>query len=280
MEKMLDDVRRDAIAKLKEAEETASKKEQKLLVEAAMDVMTLHYVACGEGMHALEEKAKIMESEFLKTLIVLAANGMDFESAAEIATNEYWMEAPDGTEAMIDYIYIRGVLGILEGESEQVLTEILQTLIPKNRRLEYRVQVDKWEKVIKTQHRKEISDKFARIHPPVFQNTDLLHHISVLEKEILILTDKSMKRVMREMEERDLAVCVYALWEKVQRKILDNLGTRVVTKIMEIVVSLAPVSEEEVSDSITKMLSVIEVLQRRGALQELYESYDIKNYDI
>lgn len=271
MEKILDDVRRDAIAKLREAEAAASKQEQKLLVEAAMDVMTLHYVACSEGMHALEEKAKIIDSKFLKTLIVLAANGADFESAAEIATNEYWMEMPDGIHAMIDYIYIRGVLGILEGENEQILTEVLQSLIPKSRRLEYRVQVDKWEKIVKTQHRKDISDKFARIHPPVFQDRDLLHHVSVLEKEILILTDKSVKRVVREMEDHDLAVCVYALWEKVQRKILDNLGTRVMTQIMEIVVSLVPIGEAVVSESVVKMLSVIEDLKKRGALQELYD---------
>lgn len=271
MEKILDDVRRDALAKLKEAEETASKQEQKLLVEAAMDVMTLHYVACMEGMHALEEKAKIMESDFLRTLIVLAANGMDFEAAAEIATNEYWMESPVGIEAMIDYIYIRGVLGILEGEGDQMLTEVLQSLIPKKRRLEYRVQVDKWEKIVNTQHRKDISDKFARIHPPVFQNTELLHHVSILEKEILILTDRSVKRVVREMENYDLAICVYALWEKVQKKILDNLGTRIVTQVMEIVISLAPVNEEVVLTSVVKMLSVIEVLQKRGALQELYD---------
>ena len=86
MKKMLDDVRRDAIGRSREAEEGT-----KLLVEAVSDIMELWNFVREAGLLALEEAVQDVEPDFLKRLILLLVNAPDSETMTEIATNEYWV---------------------------------------------------------------------------------------------------------------------------------------------------------------------------------------------
>ena len=67
MEKLLDDVRRDAIVRLREVKEG-----QEVLAEAAEYIIMLSNLAKPGGVLALEDAAEEMEYDFLKRLILMA----------------------------------------------------------------------------------------------------------------------------------------------------------------------------------------------------------------
>lgn len=106
---LLDAVRLDAIAKLRNTN-LEIKEQQNKVIDAAKNLMKLADLARKEGLLALEDMAQTISSDFLRQLILLVVDGNFPEIIAEIGTNIYWTKAPDNADAMIDYMYLRGML--------------------------------------------------------------------------------------------------------------------------------------------------------------------------
>jgi len=260
MERILDDVRLDAISKLKE-----EKVWQGQLEDAVTTIITLSATARREGLLALEEAAEKVSSEFLKQLIMFVVDGTEPALIAEIATNEYWTNAPEGAQAMAEYMYLRGILGIQAGENDRLLKEVLLSLMPLEQRKKYKAQMDRAEGEPGITRREAIAEKFVNSSLEIYDKK-VLENIYALEREIQMLPDRSVQRLLREVDNRVLAVCTYAVKEETRRKILDNLSVRLAGMIMEEVVCNMPVTEKEVGESIKKVQLIIETLQRDGEI--------------
>ncbi|MEY8336963.1 FliG C-terminal domain-containing protein [Lachnospiraceae bacterium 62-35] len=260
MEKLLDNMRLDAAARLR-----GEKKGWEQLEEAAETVMALSGLMRKEGLLALEEAAEGIESDFLKHLILLMVDGVDPKIITEIAANEYWVNMPDGVEAMIDYMYLRGIIGIQMGEDEKILMEILQSLMPREQRKNYQMRMNERKEKQEQLYKKETGEKFSRLCPS-FADGDLLKALYELEEKINDFPPLCVQRLVRDVDSYDLAACVYAFDEKARWKILNNLSQRFADVIMEAAVYRPPASEKEVSDSVSKVLSMIRILQERGEL--------------
>ncbi len=133
MIQMLDRVRLDAITKWKREGEEACR-----LADAVTSIMELSYIAQMKGLLALEGEAVNVSSEFLKLLIMLVVDGTDPAIIVEIGSNQYWVSAPEGAQAMIDYMYLRGMIAIQSGERRSTLEELLLSLMPFEQRKEYK----------------------------------------------------------------------------------------------------------------------------------------------
>lgn len=215
MEKILDDVRRDAITKLK-----MSEKNVEALAEAADRVMLCARISRRNGLLALESEAKYTDSEFLRFVMMMVVNACEQEVFAEEATNAYWATQPEGVWAMVDYIYLRGMLLVQQGEPpDWSIAPLLQSLIPKDLRSEFRERM-----ALKEQRRKEIVDKYAQIQRPVFRDTKLLEKIHTLERTLPQENWErawTLARKFLELEKDDLLVCMYLLDKELQIYILD-----------------------------------------------------------
>ena len=160
MENILENVRLDAISKLK-----SEKVDQSQLADAVSSIMELFNVARNKGLFALEEAVENVSSDFLKKLIMLVVDGTDPAAVVEIATNEYWMNALEGTQAMMDYIYLRGMLGIQSGENSRTLEEILLSLMPLEEQKEDKSRRNGAKRQFAMMSRTEIEEKFAASYP-------------------------------------------------------------------------------------------------------------------
>ena len=145
MEKMpdtiLDAVRLDAINKLKNSD-FSTKEQQNKVIDAAKDIMKLADLARKEGLLALEDMAKTLPSDFLRQLILLVVDGNFPDTIAEIGTNIYWTKESEGADAMAYYMYLRGMLGIQNGDNPRALEGILVSLMPAELHSEYRAQME------------------------------------------------------------------------------------------------------------------------------------------
>lgn len=258
MENILENVRLDAISKLKSV-----KVDQSQLADAVLSIMELSNVARKKGLFVLEEAVENVSSDFLKKLIMLVVDGTDPAAVVEIATNEYWTNAPEGTQAMVDYMYLRGMLGIQSGENSRTLEEILLSLMPLEEQKEDKSRRNGAKRQFAMMSRTEIEEKFAA-GSPSFQDRDVLESISSLEKQISLLPDRSIQRLLRDVDDQILAVCAYAFKEETRWKILDQLSRRRVFAIMEEIACGTLISEEEVLKSIEKVVFVIRELQKDG----------------
>lgn len=123
MEKTLDDMRRDALIRSQ-----ASKTEKKPLEEAVDTIVRLFLIARKEGILALEKEKHDITSDFLYLLVTMLVDTSSPELMTEIATNIYWMDEPEGVQALVDYIYLRGILLIQKGWAPKSIKASLQTL--------------------------------------------------------------------------------------------------------------------------------------------------------
>lgn len=137
---ILNEVRQDAFEKIRFADD----EDAGLLIDAALYIIALAKPVREEGILYLEYFIEDLP-ELLQHLIRMVVDYYAPEEFAEIATNDYWGRDPQGIQAMISYIYIRGARYLQEGYSPDALKKALETLFPLNWRQEYREKCEKME---------------------------------------------------------------------------------------------------------------------------------------
>lgn len=249
----LDAVRLDAIARLKGADAG-----QNQVIDAAKDLMRLADRARKEGLLVLENMAETVSSDLLRQLILLVVDGTNPSDIIEIGTDIYWTKAPAGADAMVDYMYLRGMLGIQNGDNPRLLENILLSLMPSGLHQEYRAQME-------ILHQSADVEKLFSIHP-TFQDPDIWEPIHNLEATLSGMPNRCIQRLLREVDNRELAICIYVLRQDVRKKVLANLSTGLSRAIMEDVALCVSVSEKDVAASVAKVADTINALQQAGEI--------------
>ncbi len=260
VERWLDDVRRNAICKLRE-DKCGSKK----LGDAVDTVMELYDIRRAGGLLAMEEAAEAAVSDFLKHLILLTAKEVSPKGIIEIATNEYWMNEPEGGEAMVNYLYLRGMIGIQRLESKELLMEVLLSLMPAKQRKEYERLTRERKEEQERLHKKEIRERLSALCP-TFKQKEVQEVIRLLENKIKELPDQCLQRLVRDVDCRDLAGCLYAFEQGTRTRVLENLSTRYRDVVEEEGVKWAFSDEEKLFASVNKVMDIMERLRENGEL--------------
>ena len=85
-------------------------------------------------------------------------------------------------------------------------------------------------------------------------------------EDILLLDDKSIQRVLREVENSDLAVALKGSVENVQEAIFRNMSSRLVDMIKEDMEYMGPVRMKDVEESQQKIVNIIRKLEDTGEI--------------
>ncbi len=249
MDKMLDDVRRDACKKLMECET----EDFMILVDTADILMQLWHWARREGLLSLEDAAHLLPvPEYGKILSQRIVEGIEPDTVIEIGTKEYWRENPGGVESMVWYMYLRGMYGIQTGENSVVLQTVFKTLMPLQCR-------SSWQERVEAEKEKEEADVISRFAAlsPVFENRELIEKLHELEQEMKAFDDWRLQRIPRQVDNHELALCLYGLNGETREKILSNLSRRVACMIREDTIYLGDVEERDVLKSVASILDII-----------------------
>ena len=144
-----------------------------------------------------------------------------------------------------------------------MIAETLRTLIPKNWQREYVEEIENVEKSAKMRHQEEISGKFVDTYP-VLHNADTIENVRALEEKIEAFSNRDIQRLVRDVDNRSLADCVYAVNQQMRQRFLNNISKRLSDVIMENVVCGGDRSEEEVNGSVLKVIGIINVLRNNS----------------
>lgn len=264
MEKILDDVRRDAIEKLK----AADTEELHLLTDTASYIYSLAKMRRFYGLSAVEQAVKDSPSEFFRSVCTYTSDPFEYGDAVELVTNEYWSRNPQGVQAMITYLYIRTALCIHEPHTPEYFRCFLLSLIPAGSlRREFEERMEKTGKEMESLREKELSERYSHITGPVFQDTEALENIHTLESVLTRLPDRSVQRLLREISLYTLSACIFAFSEAVRDRVMHNLSRRYGTAVKETVVQLYPIDKKEVSRSIAEVLILLGQLETNGEIR-------------
>ncbi len=85
-------------------------------------------------------------------------------------------------------------------------------------------------------------------------------------EDILLLDDRSIQRVLRDVENSDLAIACKGANEQVQNAIFDNLSKRLAEMIKEDMEFMGPVRMKDVEDAQQKIVAVIRKLEDSGEI--------------
>jgi flagellar motor switch protein FliG len=84
--------------------------------------------------------------------------------------------------------------------------------------------------------------------------------------DIILLDDRGIQLVLREIETKDLALALKGTSEEVSNKILSNMSSRASSMLKEDMQFMGPVRVREVEDAQQKIVKVIRKLEEAGAI--------------
>ncbi|MCI8860407.1 MAG: hypothetical protein HFI71_13005 [Lachnospiraceae bacterium] len=283
MNKMLEDVHRDAIKKFKPAGE----EDKKRFMNAVISVLECHTISWMEGLLVLEGYAEEKtDDQYLKRILYLIVDGREFQCIIEIMTEEYWIKEPQGTKAMVFLIYLLGAYYVLYVYSLETTVESLRTVIVFSE--EYLVEFDKLvgkivdqKKEIEKQREKEmqawrlecdVKDKEAEkiLHShPVITNFELFEMIQALEEEIGKLPNLFIQKVINEMGFQIVSDCFYVFSDQARQKILESddsfifLWKKNERYVVDYVIGIKEHEEEELLGSLFVMSGTVKRLYKQ-----------------
>ena len=85
-------------------------------------------------------------------------------------------------------------------------------------------------------------------------------------EDILLLDDKSIQRVLREVDNSELAIAMKAANEQVQEAIFNNLSKRLAVMIKEDMEYMGPVRMKDVEEAQQKIVNIIRKLEDSGEI--------------
>ena len=85
-------------------------------------------------------------------------------------------------------------------------------------------------------------------------------------EDILSLDDKSIQRVLREVDNNELAIALKSANEEVQTVIFKNLSKRLATMIKEDMDFMGPVRLKDVEEAQQKIVNIIRKLEDSGEI--------------
>ena len=85
-------------------------------------------------------------------------------------------------------------------------------------------------------------------------------------EDILLLDDKSIQRVLRDVDNNDLGIALKGANEQVQNAIFNNLSKRLATMIREDMEFMGPVRMKDVEEAQQKIVNIIRKLEESGEI--------------
>ena len=85
-------------------------------------------------------------------------------------------------------------------------------------------------------------------------------------EDIVLLDDRSIQRVLREVDARDLAIALKGASDAVKEKIFKNMSQRARQMLQEEMEYMGPVRVKQIEEAQQKIISIIRRLEEAGEI--------------
>ena len=237
--------------------EGSSKEKEEKVIEAYDLVREFANVARKEGLLALEECAQNLDInnesiELFFTLIMLLVDGTDPEILTEIGINKIITNTLPAYDGLISLIFLRGSLMIQAGTNPYLIERYLKSMIPNSCKniLEKREDKNKFAIV-----EKQAEDLIKRLcednKEPDKEDYGIVNQTALA---LIAISDKSMERLLREIDNNCIAVAMKAMPGKARKRVFDNVSARLGLLLAEDMEFMGPVRMKDAEDACNTIL--------------------------
>jgi flagellar motor switch protein FliG len=96
--------------------------------------------------------------------------------------------------------------------------------------------------------------------------TEKVRELMFVFEDLILLDDRSVQRVMREIETKDLAMALKGANEQVKEKIFKNMSERAAAMLADDMEYLGPVRSKDVQEKQSHIVGIIRSLEETGEL--------------
>lgn len=240
------------------------KKSTDILMDVVETMYDLSMVARKEGLLALEEAAygfeNLYNGKYLKAMILLIVDGTSPDLVEEISTARYFAANLSSYEALHYLIMMFGSLAIQAGENPRVIEEKLLALLPTEVETAYRDKQEVQEPIsinASGNDNEACLEKYYKGGIAVTSDNEYYFQIKILDYAIRSLDDRSVQRLLRDVDNCDLTLAMKGLSGEARRCFLDNLSTRLAIMIAEDLENLGAVPLRDVATAVIKIFNVL-----------------------
>ncbi len=240
------------------------------LCDASETLVWLSEQARKEGLLWLEEASRgervagLVLGDELKYLILLIVDGTDPEIVEDISFKRYFSRNYNGMEGFLYLVYLDRVLGIQAGEPPYIFGQNILSFMPD----QVRGEMDKIEQAEKMAEAETAEKRWETLYGSLLVMEDDVdfYVIMLLDHCFSALSDEDMKRLLREVDNSDLAMAMKLLGGRSYKKLHDNLSERFRTMIIEDMDHMEPVEVRDVAQADN---GIFQIVLKLGAMGEI-----------
>lgn len=256
------------------------------VIKALKNVLLICLLARKEGLLALEEYAseKLLQKgmeEVLFRVILLVVDGTDPEYVEDIMAMKYYSGGYTDYDALTYFIYLKGMLSVQKGMNPRIIEEQLLAMLPRSLKDSLIITYEegyRWSQILSKEDEEaffkvppeafeEKRERFCKHSPTISIEEDGSLNIILASYMISELDDRSMQRVLREIDNQELAVALKGLDSLARTKVIMNLSKSVANLVMEDCERTRWVTVHDVGKSCLHIVLIIIKLYNSGEIR-------------
>ncbi len=237
---------------------TCSHSDKKEALSILDKILELSDKAKCSGLLSLEQEIDAVQPEIFKKSIQMLIDGIEPESLREILMNYTLCGGYKGKELLIRIVIIEGILAIQQGVQPLILQEKLSSFfgedficdIQKHFGLDSESQLKKIDTfIIKNQGK------------PVFSK-----ETSLLEDPLARMDNRSLQRLLRDIDAVTLTIAISGASGKTQAKTLKNVSRKMAVMLIDEIENLGTHNTSEITDYQKRILETMHNLRKQGEI--------------
>ena len=251
-----------------------------MLLDTIEIIKKCSMMARREGLLYLEEHSDELDDGFpgvkyLRHMIMLVVDGTDPELLEEVCICRYCSSKLSDYAALQYLIMLAGILDIQNRENPRVIEEKIKFMLPEelSDELIRRSQVTDEVWSGRKSHGSDeddmdlsILDRACEGDLALEPTDDYYYAVSMLDHMLLELDDRAIQRLLRDVDNCDLAIAMKAISGDARRRIFNNLSKRLAVMIAEDMAFMGPVKLEDAGGAGRKIFSRIVRLISAGEI--------------
>ena len=215
-----------------------------------------------EGLLSLEIAAnnlsELKNGKYLEWMTLLITDGTNPDLVEELCLTRYFAAGLEEYDALQYLMMMCGALGIQAGENSRIIEEKLIILVPEDVEKLYRKKQE--EKRIAAENEYSDSSVLEKYYEgDIAASQDDPHYIQlkIVDYVISILDDLATQRLLRDVDNLDLALALKGLSGKIRKQIFMNLSTRVAIMITQDMEFMGKVTLDDITNAALKIFTII-----------------------
>ncbi len=242
-----------------------------MLIDTMEYLIKLANIARKEGLLALEEKLENPEEQmvgnkYIRQLGMLIVDGTDPKKVEEIALLRYFASNLRDYGALQFILIVFGIRGIQAGDNPVILEHELINILPEEIMDEYKRLQDKEEAREQSLSREERESRLdmSAVHRICSEDggaflspgDDHYYIIKLVEHLFNTIDDHGIQRVLRDIENNDLAMAMKVLSGEARSHIFANMSVRLSFIVAEDMDFMGPIRLKDAGEACKKIFKV------------------------